>query len=116
MRSFEYVSINKVIIKIKLLSEKYGILLGGVVCLPTRKSKYTLLRSPHVNKKSREQFEIRKHSRLLRIKSSSEEKINFFIKEVKNICPAGVTLKITSDFPEEEKYLELCSKKLGLGS
>ena len=116
LRSFEYNSINKAIIKIKLLSEEHGILLGGVVSLPTKKTKYTLLRSPHVNKQSREQFEIRKHTRLLRIKSSNKEKVISFIEEVKKICPVGVTLKTTSGFLKEKAHLELRLKTQDLES
>jgi small subunit ribosomal protein S10 len=116
LRSFEYSSINKAIIKIKLLSEEHGILLGGVICLPTKKTKYTLLRSPHVNKQSREQFEIRKHTRLLRIKSSNKEKIISFIEEVKEICPVGVTLKITSGSLKKKTPLELRLKTQDLES
>ena len=39
----------------------------GPVILPTKKNKYTVLRSPHVDKKSREQFEMRTHKRLIDI-------------------------------------------------
>ena len=43
---------------------KAGAKVSGPVPLPTRINKYTVLRSPHVNKKSREQFEMRTHKRL----------------------------------------------------
>ena len=110
LRSFEYSSINKAIVKIKSLSQKHDILLGGTICLPTKTTKYTLLRSPHVNKQSREQFEIRRHSRLLRIKSSDKEKVISLLKEVKDTCLVGITLKITSSFLKQEIALESCSK------
>ena len=46
---------------------KAGAKVSGPVPLPTRINKYTVLRSPHVNKKSREQFEMRTHKRLIDI-------------------------------------------------
>ena len=46
---------------------KTGALVRGPIPLPTRKSIYTVLRSPHVDKKSREQFEIRTHKRIIDI-------------------------------------------------
>lgn len=48
-------------------AKRTGARVSGPVPLPTRISKYTVLRSPHVDKKSREQFEIRIHKRLLEI-------------------------------------------------
>ena len=84
--------------KIKVLSKEHNILLGGVVPLPTKKTKFTLLRSPHVNKQSREQFEIRKHSRVLRVETLDKDKVLAFIKEVGHSCPVGVTMKTTLGF------------------
>jgi small subunit ribosomal protein S10 len=49
---------------------------AGPVPLPNRKRVYTVLRSPHVNKDSREQFEIRTHSRLLDVKNLSAETVD----------------------------------------
>ena len=49
------------------LARKTGAKIAGPVPLPTSISRYTVLRGPHVNKKSREQFEIRTHKRLLDI-------------------------------------------------
>ena len=46
---------------------KAGAKVSGPVPLPTRINKYTVLRSPHVNKKAREQFEMRTHKRLIDI-------------------------------------------------
>ena len=46
---------------------KVGTKVAGPIPLPTRINKFTVLRSPHVNKKSREQFEMRTHKRLIEI-------------------------------------------------
>jgi len=52
----------------------------GPVPLPTKINKYTVLRSPHVNKKSREQFEMRTHKRLIDIINPTSDTINALMK------------------------------------
>ncbi|OPL19927.1 MAG: 30S ribosomal protein S10 [Candidatus Aegiribacteria sp. MLS_C] len=52
---------------------KTGARVSGPIPLPTRRSVITVLRSPHVNKKSREQFEMKIHSRLIEIEDPNEE-------------------------------------------
>ena len=52
---------------------KTGAKVAGPVPLPTKRSVVTVLRSPHVNKKSREQFEMKTHSRLIEILDPNEE-------------------------------------------
>ena len=52
----------------------------GPVPLPTRIERYTVLRSPHVNKKSREQFEIRTHKRLLDIVDPTPQTVDALMK------------------------------------
>ena len=64
---------------------------AGPVPLPTRIERYTVLRSPHIDKKSREQFEIRTHKRLIDISEPNARTV-----EALNILvvPAGVLVKI----------------------
>jgi small subunit ribosomal protein S10 len=64
---------------------------SGPVPLPTQVERYTVLRSPHVNKKSREQFELRTHKRLVDIYEPTARTV-----EVLNrlVVPAGVFVKI----------------------
>ncbi len=65
--------------------------LKGPVPLPTKISRWTVLRSPHVNKDSREQFEIREHRRLIYILEPTKD----FIEEIKKLrLPAGVAIEI----------------------
>lgn len=52
----------------------------GPIPLPTMKNKYCVLRSPHVNKKSREQFEIRTHKRLLDIMEPTPQTLDALMK------------------------------------
>lgn len=68
-----------------------GAKVSGPVPLPTKISRYTVLRSPHVNKKSREQFEMRTHKRLIDIINPTTETINALMKLE---LPAGVDVEI----------------------
>jgi small subunit ribosomal protein S10 len=68
-----------------------GAKVSGPVPLPTKINKYTVLKSPHVNKKSREQFEMRTHKRLIDIINPTGETINALMKLE---LPAGVDVEI----------------------
>ena len=57
-----------------------GAKVAGPIPLPTRINKYTVLRSPHVDKKSREQFEIRTHKRLLDILDPTQQTLDALMK------------------------------------
>jgi len=71
--------------------QKAGAKVTGPIPLPTRINKVTVLRSPHVNKKSREQFEMRTHKRLIDIISPSPELMDSLMKLE---LPAGVDVEI----------------------
>jgi len=60
--------------------KRTGSELKGPIPLPTKIKRYTVLRSPHVNKDSREQFEIRVHSRVIDIVSASTDTIDSLMK------------------------------------
>ena len=60
--------------------KRTGSELRGPIPLPTKIKRYTVLRSPHVNKDSREQFEIRVHARLIDIVSASTDTIDSLMK------------------------------------
>jgi small subunit ribosomal protein S10 len=75
------------------VARRTGAQVAGPVPLPTRHSLYTVLRSPHVDKKSREQFELRIHKRLIEISNATGEMVDALMKlEV----PAGVEVEIKS--------------------
>jgi small subunit ribosomal protein S10 len=57
-----------------------GAKVAGPIPMPTRISRYTVLRSPHVDKKSREQFEIRIHKRLLDILEPTQQTLDALMK------------------------------------
>ncbi len=70
---------------------KAGAKVSGPVPLPTRINKVTVLRSPHVNKKSREQFEMRTHKRLIDILEPTSKVMDALMKLE---LPAGVDVEI----------------------
>lgn len=72
-------------------AQRTGATVVGPIPLPTRCEKFTVLRSPHVNRKSREQFEIRTHKRLIDIQNPTGKTID----ALKTLTlPAGVDIKI----------------------
>lgn len=70
---------------------KAGAKVSGPIPLPTRVNKYTVLRSPHVNKKAREQFEMRTHKRLIDILDPTQKVVEALMKLE---LPAGVDVEI----------------------
>lgn len=75
------------------VAKRTGAQVSGPVPLPTKRTLFTVLRSPHVDKKSREQFELRVHKRLIEIANATAEMVDALMKlEV----PAGVEVEIKS--------------------
>jgi small subunit ribosomal protein S10 len=72
-------------------AERTGARVRGPIPLPTRIERYTVLRSPHVDKKSREQFEIRTHKRVIYIREATPQTMELFRKLN---MPAGVDVRI----------------------
>ena len=72
-------------------ARRTGATVVGPIPLPTSISKYTVLRSPHVDKKSREQFELRVHKRLLDILEPTQQTVDALGKLS---LPAGVDVEI----------------------
>ena len=92
LESFNHELLNTSCQKIIEITENNGVNNVGVVSLPTDKRIYCVLRSPHVNKDSREHFEIRIHKRILEIYYDSS--INIFDLLVKSDLPPGVLYRI----------------------
>ena len=74
-------------------AKRTGARVAGPIPLPTRINKYTVLRGPHVDKKSREQFEIRTHKRLLDILEPTQQTLDALMKLD---LSAGVDVEIKS--------------------
>jgi len=72
-------------------AKRTGARVAGPIPLPTVKNKWTVLRSPHVDKKSREQFEIRTHKRLMDILDPTPQTVDALMKLD---LPAGVDVEI----------------------
>ncbi|MCM8766631.1 MAG: 30S ribosomal protein S10 [Candidatus Omnitrophica bacterium] len=67
LKSFDHRLLDRSVKEIIEIVRTTGVRINGPVPLPTKKEIYTVLRSPHVNKKSREQFELKIHKRLIDI-------------------------------------------------
>lgn len=80
LKAYESPLLDNAIREIVSTAKRTGADIAGPVPLPTRISRYCVLRSPHVDKKSREHFEIRTHKRLLDILSPTQQTIDALMK------------------------------------
>jgi len=67
LKAYDHKLLDQSAVEIINTAQKTGAKIFGPIPLPTKKNKFTVLRSPHVDKKSREQFEMRTHKRLIDI-------------------------------------------------
>ena len=92
LRAYDHILLDKSTDKIVKTAKSTGAIISGPIPLPTKRSIYTVLRSPHVDKKSREQFQTKIHKRMVDI-------INSTPKPVASVMyldlPAGVDIEIT---------------------
>ena len=91
LRSYDHRLIDKSAEKIVRAVKVTGAVVSGPIPLPTEKQIYTVLRSPHVNKKSREQFQQCTYKRLVDIYSSSSKTVDALMKLE---LPSGVDVEI----------------------
>ncbi|MCA9315288.1 MAG: 30S ribosomal protein S10 [Planctomycetes bacterium] len=91
MESYDHEALDKSALELVDTAKRTGARVQGPVPLPTRVERYTVLRSPHIDKKSREQFEIRTHKRILFISDYSPKTVDSISKL--NL-PAGVDIRI----------------------
>ena len=80
VRSYDHNLVDKSAEKIVKTVKSTGAVVSGPIPLPTHKRIFTVLRSPHVNKKAREQFQLCSYKRLMDIYSSSSKTIDELIK------------------------------------
>ena len=80
LKSFDHNLIDKSAEKIIKTVKSTGAIVSGPIPLPTKRSLYTVNRSPHVDKKSREQFEIRVHKRLVDILEPTQQTLDALMK------------------------------------
>ena len=91
MEAYDHRALDQSAAEIVDTAKRTGAKVSGPVPLPTRIERYTVLRSPHVDKKSREQFEIRTHKRLIEISEPTAKTIDALNKLN---MPAGVEIRI----------------------
>ncbi len=91
LKAFDHKLLDQSAQKIVDTAKKNGSQVSGPVPLPTERSVYTILRSPHVNKDSREQFEMRTHKRLIDILDPNPKTIDALMHLD---LPSGVDIEI----------------------
>ena len=91
LKAFDHRLIDSSAREIVDTAKRTGAQVAGPIPLPTVRNRWTVLRSPHVDKKSREQFEIRTHKRLLDILQPTPETVDALMKLD---LPAGVDVEI----------------------
>jgi small subunit ribosomal protein S10 len=99
LKAYDYRVLDHSTSEIVDTAKRTGAQVAGPIPLPTLINKYTVLRSPHVDKKSREQFEIRTHKRLLDILDPTPQTVEALMKLD---LPAGVDVEIRT-FGREHK-------------
>ena len=91
LRAYDYRTLDKSTADIVETAKRTGARVAGPIPLPTRIEKYTVNRSPHVDKKSMDQFELRTHKRLLDIVDPTSRTVD----ELKKLnLPSGVDITI----------------------
>ncbi|HBH06655.1 MAG TPA: 30S ribosomal protein S10 [Flavobacteriales bacterium] len=91
LKSYDHNLVDKSAEKIVKTVKTTGAIVNGPIPLPTQRKIFTVLRSPHVNKKSREQFQLNGHKRLMDIYSSSSKTVDALMKLE---LPSGVEVEI----------------------
>ncbi|MHB1286931.1 MAG: 30S ribosomal protein S10 [Leptospirales bacterium] len=91
LKGYDYRLLDQSLVEIVSTAKRTGATVKGPIPLPTKIEKYTVLRSPHVDKKSREQFERRTHKRLLDILDPTPETVDALMKLE---LPSGVDVEI----------------------
>ncbi|HEX9727839.1 MAG TPA: 30S ribosomal protein S10 [Gemmatimonadales bacterium] len=91
LKAFDHAVLDQAAADIVRTVEKTGASVSGPIPLPTKLQRWTVLRSPHIDKKSREQFELKTHKRLIDIKESRPQTVDALTKLD---LPAGVDVEI----------------------
>lgn len=91
LKSYDHRILDKSVIDIVNTARETGAKIVGPIPLPTKISRWTVLRSPHIDKNSREQFEVRLHKRLIEILEPTQQTIDALMQLE---LPAGVEVEI----------------------
>ena len=107
LKSYDHNLVDKSAEKIVKTVKTTGAVISGPVPLPTHKRIFTVLRSPHVNKKSREQFELNNYKRLIDIYSSSSKTVDALMKL--NLVHKNLSIEILPQWQASSKNLQSCT-------
>ena len=99
LKAFDHRVLDQSTREIVDIAKRTGARVSGPVPLPTKISRYTVLRSPHVDKKSREQFEVRTHKRLVDILEPTPQTVDALMKLD---LPAAIDVEIKAFGAEKE--------------
>lgn len=91
LKAYNHKDLDLCVARIVETAQKSGATVVGPIPLPTERQVFTILRSPHIDKDSREQFEIRTHKRLIDVVNPTKETIQ---KILKMDIPSGVDIEI----------------------
>jgi len=91
LKAYEHSMLDRSAEEIVKTAKRTGAEVSGPIPLPTRRTVYTVLRSPNIDKKSREQFEIRVHKRLIYLTNVTSKAVDALQKLD---LPAGVDIEI----------------------
>ena len=91
LKAYDHKTLDQSAAKIVDTAKRTGAMVSGPIPLTTEKNIFTILRSPHVNKDSREQFELRTHKRLIDILEASNKTVDALMRLD---LPAGVDIEI----------------------
>jgi len=80
LKAYDHKLLDKSVAEIVETIKRTGAQIAGPIPLPTKINKYCVLRSPHIDKKSREQFEIRSHKRLIDIIEPKQSTVDALMK------------------------------------
>lgn len=100
LKGYDHRILDQAAVEIVSTAKRNGAQVAGPIPLPTVKNKYCVLRSPHTDKKSREQFEIRTHKRLVDILEPTSSTIDALTKLD---LPSGVDIEIKAFGKEHSK-------------
>ena len=91
MEAYDHVALDQSAMEIVETAKRTGSMVHGPIPVPTRIERYTVLSSPHVHKKARQQFEIRTHKRIIDLVQATAKTIEALNKLS---LPAGVDIRI----------------------
>ncbi|MBI1744954.1 MAG: 30S ribosomal protein S10 [Acidobacteria bacterium] len=100
LKAYDHRVLDQSTSEIVEIAKRTGAKVSGPIPLPTTKNRYTVLRSPHVDKKSREQFEIRTHKRIVDILEPTPQTVDALMKLE---LPSAIAVEIKAFGAEHAK-------------